>query len=350
MIKNDIQGQKIRLKVMAAGHFCMLLWCMISGFSSQAQDVHFSQFHAAPLTLNPAMTGFMLGKYRFYANYRNQWGSIKSKYESYSAAFDINFMKCKWTEKNDYFAFGAQFYRDKAGELGLYSNVISFSGAYSKGFGRKNKNAIALGIQANLAQQGIDLSKAIYPDNIPESGSIANTKFQADVSAGVLYHTQIGRKVNGYIGFAAHHLNQPVHSLMHNNAERLKMRYVASAGAQVELGNRWKLLPQAMFQQQGNSWEAVAGTYVQYVLGDEYLDETAIAIGGWGRFSRPVADAFILSVRADIKNFLVGISYDFNMSELKTASQGRGAFEASLAYIGAVQCQKKSKGIICPKF
>jgi hypothetical protein len=54
-----------------------------------AQDFHLSQFHRAPLILNPAMTGFMLGKYRLGVNYRNQWGSVKSKYETYETYFNL---------------------------------------------------------------------------------------------------------------------------------------------------------------------------------------------------------------------------------------------------------------------
>ena len=45
-----------------------------------AQDPHFSQFYASPLTLNPALTGKFDGTFRLAANYRNQWPGIYGTY------------------------------------------------------------------------------------------------------------------------------------------------------------------------------------------------------------------------------------------------------------------------------
>lgn len=315
---------------------------------SFAQDYHFSQFHNAPLTLNPAMTGFMLGKYRVGANYRNQWGSIKSKYETYAGSFDMNFMKCKW--RRDYFAVGLFFAGDKAGDLAMKTNHLGVSFAYAKGFGSKIKHSIAIGFQGNFYQRGINLSKAIYPDNIDESGSINNTFIMLDMGMGVLWHAKLADRFNMYAGLSMLHINQPKNSFLNDKDSRLPVKYSASVGALVELGNRWNLIPSALFQKQGQSMQGMVGTYVQFVIGDEVYSETAVAIGAWGRFSRPVADAFIVGARADIKNVLIGLSYDINVSDLKNASAGRGAFEASAQYIIPANCQKKSKGLICPKF
>jgi hypothetical protein len=44
--------------------------------ASRAQDQHFSQFYAAPLSLNPALTGAMEGSYRVGTVYRDQWRKV----------------------------------------------------------------------------------------------------------------------------------------------------------------------------------------------------------------------------------------------------------------------------------
>lgn len=326
--------------------FYLLL--MLIAPSAISQDFHFSQFHSSPLTLNPAMTGFMLGKYRIGANYRNQWGSVKSKYETYSASFDMNFMKCKW--KKDYFAVGLVFAGDKAGELSLRTNQIGLSFAYSKGFGSRVKHSLSIGFQGNFYQRGIDLTNAIYPDNIVESNNISKSISILDLSVGMMWHAQLADRLNMYVGFSASHINRPVNSFLGDKKSRLAMKYTASAGALVELGNKWNIIPSAMFQKQGQAMEGLAGTYLQYIIGEDYYSETAIAFGAWGRFAKPVADAFILGARADIKNVLIGVTYDFNLSELKAASNGRGAFEVSAQYIIPVSCQKRAKGLYCPKF
>ena len=312
-----------------------------------SQDYHFSQYHSSPLTLNPAMTGFMLGKYRVGANYRNQWGSIKSKYETYSGAFDMNFMKCKW--RRDYFSIGIVFAGDKAGDLAMKTTQLGLSFAYAKGFGNRIKHSISIGFQGNFYQRSINLSKAIYPDNIDESASINSSFIMLDAGVGLLWHAKLADRLNMYLGVSMLHINQPKNSFINSNS-KLPIKYSASAGALIELGNKWNLIPSLLFQKQGKSMQGMAGTYLQFIIGEDIFSETAIALGAWARFSRPVADAFIIGARADIKNVLIGLSYDINVSDLKNASSGRGAFEASAQYIIPANCQKKGKGLICPKF
>ena len=74
---------------------------------AHTQDIHFSQFYAAPVSLNPAMTGLMNGNYRGTAIYRDQWRSVSTPYVTIGGAFDINLFKGTW--KNDYIGLGLNF-------------------------------------------------------------------------------------------------------------------------------------------------------------------------------------------------------------------------------------------------
>ena len=57
-----------------------------------AQDNHFSQFYAAPMTVNPALTGLFDGRYRGIVNYRTQWNSIlNTAFVTKGASGDANF-------------------------------------------------------------------------------------------------------------------------------------------------------------------------------------------------------------------------------------------------------------------
>lgn len=55
-----------------------------------AQDPQFSQYYAAPLYLNPALTGINQNG-RAGVNYRNQWPSIDANFETFSAWADYHF-------------------------------------------------------------------------------------------------------------------------------------------------------------------------------------------------------------------------------------------------------------------
>src|SRR5436190_24167665 len=71
----------------------------------KAQDPHFSQFFASPLTLNPAFTGKFDGSWRLAANHRDQWPSIPKAYVTTSASIDFPIMK-KRIPANDVFGVG----------------------------------------------------------------------------------------------------------------------------------------------------------------------------------------------------------------------------------------------------
>ena len=52
-----------------------ILFLSVLGLNTtKAQDWHLSMYDAAPMFLNPAMTGVVEGEWRVHAQYRNQWG------------------------------------------------------------------------------------------------------------------------------------------------------------------------------------------------------------------------------------------------------------------------------------
>ena len=71
-----------------------------------------------------------------------------------------------------------------------------------------------------------------------------------------------------------------------------------------------------------------------------------------GAFLR-VEDAIIPVVKLDYNPFSVSLSYDVNISKLRTSSMGRGGFELGISYIGFVERKKGTSAInatLCPRF
>jgi hypothetical protein len=62
-------------------------------------------------------------------------------------------------------------------------------------------------------------------------------------------------------------------------------------------------------------------------------------------------DAVIPVLKLDRRPVSIAISYDVNISPLKTASQGRGGFELSVSYIGFLNRENSSiDKVLCPRF
>ena len=94
-----------------------------------AQDPHFSQFYAAPLQVNPAMTGVFSGQFRIAINYREQWGSvIDNPFRTLAASFDIRHR----VGKGDYMAYGLSTLRDEAGPANFNRISGNLNFAYLK--------------------------------------------------------------------------------------------------------------------------------------------------------------------------------------------------------------------------
>ena len=53
-------------------------------------------------------------------------------------------------------------------------------------------------------------------------------------------------------------------------------------------------------------------------------------------------DAFIGVVQYEIKNYVIGLSYDINVSKLTSSTTGRGAYEISLRYMGVSEYLRRA--------
>lgn len=68
-------------------YIAIIVLGLLIGIKGNAQDFHYSQFYAAPLYLNPALTG-STELSRVGVNYRKQWPGLDHDFNAYSAFFD----------------------------------------------------------------------------------------------------------------------------------------------------------------------------------------------------------------------------------------------------------------------
>ena len=118
----------------------ILFVCCIYSFTLFAQDQHFTQFYASPLTLNPALTGAFDGKFRIAFIYRDQWRNVLDRpYVTYSAGMDLRF-NVRYPGKNirDGVGVGMLFYSDVNSGVDFNTNIIALSGAYHKALSKKD--------------------------------------------------------------------------------------------------------------------------------------------------------------------------------------------------------------------
>jgi type IX secretion system PorP/SprF family membrane protein len=331
-----------------------LLVCICALLSSQmlkAQDPHFSQFFASPLTLNPAFTGKFSGTWRLAANHRDQWPSIPKAYVTTSASLDFPILKSKIPEK-DVFGVGISGLSDKSANDILKLNYGSLSMSYHKALDENGYSTIGAGFQATYSSLNLDQSKLTFGSMLTQNGFTneggrevlqnGNSQSYFDINAGLLYSGSTNGQNNFYVGASMYHINRPKVGFQDRNWY-LSGRISGHAGGSFPLSDLLTVHASAIYQVQNKASETTLGAALAANLSEDAEKPSAIYIGSWVRLN----DAIIPYIGLEFGGLRIGASYDFNISNLKAATASRGGSEFSIIFI---KRPADYQGIPCPKF
>lgn len=313
-----------------------------------AQDVHFSQIQESPLWLNPANAGFFNGYLRAVANYRNQWASMGSPYQTMSLSVDGSALKT--AKKKAYLGLGLFVFNDKAGvakigttQVQFHLNVIlktsrksRIAGGINLGYNQNSANYAALTYGNQYT--GKDIDKSIASGETVNYRSFVNT----DVGAGINYEYSSANidMVRDDIfsikfGAAVHHINQPTQKFSSGSTYQLPMRFVGNVQIRIDFKDtKISLLPSLIYLRQGTAQEINIGTHLRYRFKNNTKitgakTETGLNIGVYYR----VNDAIIPQVNLDMGKYAIGLSYDINVSKYTQVSRSQGGFEIYLKFM-----------------
>ena len=129
-----------------------------------AQDQHFTQFYASPLTLNPALTGAFSGKYRLAIIYRDQWRNVlDNPYITMGGAIDTRFQIGSHRRRtNNAFGLGVQFFSDRVPSIDFSTNQVNVSGAFHKSLNKNATEFLSLGFQLGIAQRNVNYERISF--------------------------------------------------------------------------------------------------------------------------------------------------------------------------------------------
>lgn len=305
----------------------------------QAQDVHFTQFNASPLIINPAFTGNFSGKLRASAIYRDQWRSVTVPFKTIAVSVDAPIVHDLTVD--DYLAAGIQLYNDRAGDANLSNLSALASVAYHKFLGAGVNKALSVGFQGGYTQKSFDLSKLYFQDNYIDGSfqqvmnpGIDNKTDYFVFNAGLSWAHQATDNFSYAIGLGANNLNTPMESFSRRSEKAdvgLGMRYNAQVGAIAYVSEKLSLRPALLYQSQVSATEIIAGNEFHLIVGDPEFRTftTAVFAGAWYRFN----DAAMVTAGVEFKGFRLGLAYDYTVSTLKNNARNTGGFELALTWI-----------------
>ncbi len=333
--------------------FTSIVFLLISNFLI-AQDIHFSQYYASPITVNPAYTGMFNGTYRVGANYRNQWASVTVPYKTFAAYGDVGLMHKPF---NHYFTgVGFSLVNDVAGDGNLATTKLTGSGALHYALDGSKNYYLSIGLQASYIQKKIDWNKLYFDRqwddvNFNKSRPSYEVGYSPsfhyfDFQIGALYSFIVNNKLGGYLSASLYHALHPKDSF-YGSTYKLGGRPQLSAGINYDVTKAITIYPSFYYQNQKNASELLTGTMLSYKLSPDDPLSNKIYFGTYMRLK----DAWYPVVGYEFSSIRVLLNYDINYSELQPASSGRGALEISIQYIG--NFGHPPKGIIdmpCPRF
>ncbi|MAZ37683.1 MAG: hypothetical protein CL842_09560 [Crocinitomicaceae bacterium] len=332
----------------------IVILALFSSGGGYAQDAQFSQFYAAPLIINPALTGNTIQD-RFSLNYRNQWPAVPNSkaFTTYAFSYEHNF--------EDYNSgVGALIYHDRAGVAGLRTINALFSYAYRVRVTRKFSFKPSL--QLGVTNRHLDFGELVFNDQLQTGAAssaasleyASRSKYSMDVNTGI-----IGFSTNYWFGVSVHQINRPDISLVGNGA-RIEPKFSAQGGYNIPVKKDIKkrvvsqLMLAANYKHQSTRDQLDIGGYFNYV---------PFYMGLWYR-SIPLKkadpalannDAVIVVLGYKKNGLSIGYSYDITVSKLSTATSG-GAHELSTTLEIASRknlSKRRTRSrfmIPCPKF
>jgi len=331
----------------------LIILSVLLGFTVKAQDYHYSQFYASPITTNPGNTGVFNGDIRAYTLYRMQWFTVTTPYKTFTVSLDAPIFKNKM-KKDDFFAVGVNFSNDNEGTVRLKTNSYNATMSFTKFIGGRHRHNISLGYQIGYNTKTVVLGGLKW--NTQWDGTNYNSGMASgepggggigflDMSTGIIWNFTTTHLFRSSLGFSLHHFTAPNVSIR-GGSDRLIPKFSVqwNIGYKLSETSNTTLMPSLIASQQGTSLLLNGGLNVKYVLEERSRYTTnqtdkAFYIGAFYRFR----DAAFVTFRYDYMDFSFSAAYDINISGLTPATKTVGGFEFMLMYRGILGKNQNSK-------
>jgi type IX secretion system PorP/SprF family membrane protein len=332
----------------------LLLFFLMSLWTHAQQDISFSQFYELPLLRNPALAGIFNGNVRLTAAYRNQWESITVPYRTMALGAEIKFFK--GLAPGDFVTTGLQITNDVAGDSILTRTQIFPVLNYHKLLNEENSTLISAAFMGGPVSERFDPGKLQFDDQFvngaysasnPTSQTFSRTNFSyMDLSTGLSFTSLIKNNAKFYFGVGLFHFTKPKLSFMQDNDVQLNKKWVFNTGVSAYTSVYNRIVVYADYFIQGGNRMGQGGFLYTHNF-DHTGDDAKLSLSG-GTVYR-WNDAIIPVIKINTDKLSIGLSYDVNISKLKTASQYRGGFELTLSYMGLLLGKNKDAELVeCP--
>ena len=327
-----------------------ITFALILGLKGMGQDLHFSQFYDMPLLRNPGLSGIFSGQFQASTIYRNQWNSVSVPYQTmalgaefkaFGAQNDDGDVNQTYSDKKPFVVTaGLQVLRDVAGTSRYTRTMYAPSLTFRVNFRNERETYWSTGFMGGPVTNGFNPNGLTWSDEYHNGTYTGVTqqplpltgKDYVDLALGTVFGSRNPEYMQWYIGAAAYHL--PIFkapTVGFGGTDILPMRYTLNAGLglQPSQNNNNRLFFYGDANIQASQYEYLLGAlYTLYFDYDSNTDDDGLSLGLFYRYK----DAIVPTIRLAYYDWIIGLSYDFNISPLLPGSQSCGGPELMVKF------------------
>jgi len=342
---------------------------MLATASLWSQDIHFTQYNMAPMSLNPALVGKFEGTVRFGGIFRGQWASVLGAGQQFttpSAWVDAPIIR--GFRKRDWVGIGLMLFNDKAGVLGLTHGGAKIGASYHLSLDKKSNTILSFGLHLGGEQRKVSQGdRARFDDGFGPNGDYVasaevfatDAKNYNDNDAGVALTARLNKRMDFILGFSMFHIGRPEFTVLKPpppdtmqqgggktaTKEKLARRAQTSGTFNIVLNDKLTTSPSFFFQTMAGADEIAVQNMFGYLFNKE--KDITLKFGAGYR----LRDAAQVLLGFQQRNLNIGFAYDINVSQLSNQTNYRGGFEIAANYL--IKKYKKADPkpkILCPRF
>ncbi|MGL4347260.1 MAG: PorP/SprF family type IX secretion system membrane protein [Chitinophagaceae bacterium] len=299
-----------------------------------SQDISLVQYWNSTQTINPALSGSFNETWRTTISYGDAYQNIRGLFTTIYGAIDYTKQLSNAYGQIDQLGITGSVIYDQSNNGGLSYFYGSLSGAYHKSLDFYNQYHIGLGFKASFGNQLINYTKLSFGNqfigdgtfnpNVPSGELLGSSSYNFfDASLGVLFQA-FNPNGSGYtLGLGVDHLGRPRQSQFDRNRMPIRYNFHAHYNYPVLEFDYFKMQLLAYY----------LNPVYNFMIGGYYAHDFQIftfpahfLLGAFYQYGNIVTPY----VGFENKNFLVGITYDFNFGLLR--SQFTGSLEISAVY------------------
>jgi type IX secretion system PorP/SprF family membrane protein len=283
-------------------YFSLLL--LMAGLSAFAQqEPQYTQYMYNTLTVNPGYTGSP-GVLQANLLHRTQWVGISGAPQT--QAFSIH---SPWSEYYEHIGVGLSVVNDRIGP----SDEVFADGNFSYALKMGEASKLAFGLKAGVRMLSIDWSRGrYYQEGDPLLNKNINNKINPTIGAGLYYYTDTWYAGVSVPNFMQNNYYDDVQETV--RADRL--HYYIIGGYVFNLSENVKFKPAVL-------GKIVSGAPVTADFSANFLLQETITLGAGYRWDDAVSALLGIQVS---RNFFVGYSYDYSVTDLNKYNNGSHEF------------------------